>query len=587
MNEKKQEDKEIQIRHQQRLARLSEDKRRILTKQPEKALYEILDHPQSVALVHSMAEEDFFFLVHDIGPEDSLELLSLASNRQWEYILDVEIWKRDRINTGTLTQWMNLLAQADTDRFIRWTMEEKPELLEYYLNETIEILVREDQDDPGDFPDGFFTYDGVFYTRIKDQFLNAIEDEETKDQREHFIYRMLERLADEDHLAYQTALLRSANVMPSESEEDSFRMRNIRLAEKGFLPFDEAVGIYAPMRPETVRRRGRKYSHTDSETDFTVPVPVQPSALMDGNTIFSNALWKIDVQELMNELQIEFAALCNRIIAADQQPIRGREELRSTVHKTCGYLSLGIHRLAGTVETPEPEQSASILSTYSLEDIFRTGWGLVMELKEKARKWKARSWFAKQNLALSFWGEKLVGYIGGILLTRPKFFDNYETGQMYREFESMEDIRKSAEALEEAMVFDEILSCIEPDMETRLPEKHFLTHENLLLTLWAKNRLGLETVPGSIPVGTFKPFFQSLWASGENAHLMRKSAKSDFFSWLSAATGFTERRLSRKAGRGMESFFSKIEDEYGSVSSEDLDPRFVHLFILEKNRSGD
>ncbi|MFO7718278.1 MAG: DUF6178 family protein, partial [Desulfohalobium sp.] len=59
--------------------------------------------------------------------------------------------------------------------------------------------------------------------------------------------------------------------------------------------------------------------------------------------------------ELLNELQIEFAALCNRVIAADQQPIRGREELRHTVHKTSGFLSLGIQRLAG-IPPDQPEQ---------------------------------------------------------------------------------------------------------------------------------------------------------------------------------------------------------------------------------------
>ncbi|MFW6271731.1 MAG: DUF6178 family protein [Desulfosalsimonas sp.] len=572
-----QEDREIQIKHRQRLAGLEKDKRRILAKPPESALDKILDHPRATALVHSMAEEDFFFLVHDIGPEDALELLSLASNRQWEYILDVEIWNRDRISTGALTHWMNLLSRADGDRFIKWTMEEKSELLEYYLQDAFDIRVREDQEDPGDLPDGFFTYDGVFYTRIRDDFLNAIEDEETRDQREHFLYSMLERLAGEDHLQFQTTLLRSLNVMPSESEEESFRMRNIRLAEKGFLPFDEAIGIYSPLRPETVRKRGRKYGFSDSDADFTVPVPVQHSAIMAGNNIFSTALWKIDSRELLNELQIEFAALCNRIIAADQQPIRGREELRNTVHKTCGYLSLGLHRLAGTNKPPEAEQSALILSSYSIEDIFRTGWGLVMDLKKKTRKWKDKSWFAKNRLALSFWGERLVGYIGGLLLARPKYFDNYETGSLYREFESMADVEKAASALEEAMAFDSILSCIEPDT-SRLPDLHFLTHENLLLTMWARHRLESSREVESIPVETFRPFFRGMWSAGR----LRKQARADFVSWLSNESGFTEKELSAKAGQAVENLFLKVEDEYASVSAEDLDPRFVHLFILKK-----
>ena len=36
-------------------------------------------------------------------------------------------------------------------------------------------------------------------------------------------------------------------VIPAEAEEEAFRQRNVRLAEKGLLPFEEAVGIYQPL----------------------------------------------------------------------------------------------------------------------------------------------------------------------------------------------------------------------------------------------------------------------------------------------------------------------------------------------------
>ncbi|MFP3979859.1 MAG: DUF6178 family protein [Desulfobacterales bacterium] len=583
MTEENQEDRDLQIRHHQRLARLAADKRRILQLSPEKALDEILDHAQPAALVHSMAEEDFFFLVNEIGPEDALELLSLASNRQWEYILDLETWNRDRINTGALTHWMNLLNQADADRFIRWAMEEKTELLEYCLHEAIEVLVREDDADPGDLPDGFFSYDTVFYVRIRDDFLNAVGDDDTRDQREHLIHRMLERLADEDHLEYQATLLRSANVMPSEAEEESFRLRNVRLAEKGFLPFDEAVGIYAAMRPENVRKRPHKYTADDPEADFTVPVPFHHNAMMTGSTIFSNALWKIEAHELFHELQVEFATLCNQVIAADQRPIRERGELRDVVEKTCGYLSLGLHRLAKTDAPPEASQSASILRTYSLADIFRTGYGLIADLSEQARKWKTRSWYAKNHLALSFFGERLVGHIGGLLLARPKYFDNYETGQLYRDFETLADVADAQTALHEAMAFDEIFSQMGLDT-ARLPTRHFLTHENLLLTLWAKNRLELEESPEPIPVDMFRPFFTGLWETGQKTPRITDSARSDFLDWLSQATGMSRDTIFEKTGRALEHLFSKIADEYKAVSAQDLDPRFVHLFILKHDK---
>jgi hypothetical protein len=87
MNENKRNKKIIA-----RIKNLARQRKAILSLTPEKALDAILDLPQSAALVHSLSEEDFYFLIHDIGIEDSLPLLRLASDKQWEYIVDLELW---------------------------------------------------------------------------------------------------------------------------------------------------------------------------------------------------------------------------------------------------------------------------------------------------------------------------------------------------------------------------------------------------------------------------------------------------------------------------------------------------------------
>ena len=67
----------------QRVLQLQEKRRNILRLPPEKALDRILSDPQPAALVHSFPEQDFYLLVNEIGPQDSLPLLSLATNKQW------------------------------------------------------------------------------------------------------------------------------------------------------------------------------------------------------------------------------------------------------------------------------------------------------------------------------------------------------------------------------------------------------------------------------------------------------------------------------------------------------------------------
>ncbi len=561
--------------HLHRLTELARDRGRILALPPEKALSEILDHPQPHALVRSFAEEDFFFLVHDIGPLDALELLSLASIRQWEYIFDLASWEKDRFSIEAMTRWMDLLLKADASRFVRWIMEEKSEQLEYYLFKTSQVIIREHDQDPSDFGDNFFTFDDVFYVRLPEASGNENEGNPLTD--------LLGRIAEADHPFYQQTLLRSTQVIPSESEEEFYRLRNVRLAEKGFLPFDEAVGIYQSIKIKDLRKQKKIIRSGDDQDDF-MPVPLNHLALMDPDQIFCRALSRIRMEDVFDHIQIEFAGLCNRLIAADPKPVREREALRTIVKKACGYLGIGLQCLSGKKTTPDENQMAAMIQSYPLIDIFRTGYGLAADLKRQAEDWRKNSWFARNRLSLHFWGERLMGVIGGLMVKRPLYFDNYRTGVLYREFKTMADIRRTRTALRQAMSFDDLFSCLSIDL-SQPPKQVVITYKNLLLTLWARHRLGLSSgkiTLEPIPMARFRPFFVDLWDAVEpgNAPAVRESHKTDFLGWLAEESGFTEPEISRNLGRALERLFDEIADEYGRLSPKDLEPRFVQLFLL-------
>jgi hypothetical protein len=90
----------------QRVLQLQEKRRKILGLPPEKALARILADSQPAALVHSFPEQDFYLLVNEIGPEDSLPLLSLATHKQWEHMVDLETWQKDRLDLKMVTRWL-------------------------------------------------------------------------------------------------------------------------------------------------------------------------------------------------------------------------------------------------------------------------------------------------------------------------------------------------------------------------------------------------------------------------------------------------------------------------------------------------
>ncbi len=60
--------------------------------------------------------------------------------------------------------------------------------------------------------------------------------------------------------------------------------------------------------------------------------------------------------------------------------------------------------------------------------------------------------------------------------------------------------------------------------------------------------------------------------------------KESFLSWLADRTGFANYDISLKLGHTLENLFGEVEGEYGEVSSKDFDPRYINLFLIQKNK---
>ncbi len=586
--------KEIKKQHQQKLAELLEQRRKLLSMPAEKALDEILEAPDALPLAHSFSGEDFYFLIHDIGLDDALPILSMASSSQWEYILDVEGWQRDNVVLNSTLKWFDLLLQADADRFIQWVQNEKLELFEFCLFKTIEVRIREHDEDPGVFGDDFSTLDGIFYFRFVNHGMDDSQEAEFLPEKEEIVLSLLKKLADADHVVYQKILFEFASILPAETEEEIYRLRNVRMAEKGFLPFDEAIGIYQPLQRATEISMQKRMKRLGASRKSTIPLSLYPVSVISGEDLFSRTMNQIDGRSMFSALESEFAVLCNTIIAADQKTIRERVELAGIVEKACGYISVGLQKLSDNMEKPHIESLISLISEYPLSYIFKTGYGLVLELKWRIDRWLKKSWFQKNGLSLGFWGEEWLGVLGGLLLKNPLYFDNYEAGKMYREFTSMTDIQKTEEAVSDIIRFDTLLSVLDISFEPL--SSYFVTYKNLLLTVWARAQLGLDSRLLPIEIDRFRVFFQTIFEespespgkgtqTGEQAKKrITVNAKTTFVNWISAKTGWMDNEITNRYGSIFNKLFQEIENEYGSVSAKDLDPRYVRLFLLQQDK---
>ena len=572
-----------------RIENLALQRKKILSLPTEKILNAILNSTQSSALVHSFSEEDFYFLIHNIGIEDSHPLLYLASNKQWEYIIDLETWEKDRIGLASTTRWFDLLFKVDPNRFIKWSLDQKTEFMEFYLSKNVEVKIRETDQDPSELGDEFMTLDDSVYIKFLDDpiTVDSEEDESYEDNKKHrdaFLLNYFQTLADIDHIAYQKVLLESTGIIPAESEEEAYRLRNIRLAEKGFLPYEEAIGIYQPMKIPDFKVQDNKFIPQDPDRKLFFPVPLYHTGVIEEENHFTVALKNIRSGVVLEQIQTEFAGLCNQIISADQKIIREKDELKSMVKKACGYLNIGLEKIIEDNEKFNTEHCITLIQNYPLSSIFRIGFGLALDLKWRAERWLKKSWFTSKGLLLGFWGEDWTGMLGGLLIKKPLFFDNYKTGELYREFNSIDDINKTESELNEIIAFDEIFSLIsiEPDPAV----KDFLTHKNFILTLWARHTLGLSEKLIALTIEEFRTFLDGLWKGKEQPRKTSLSIKESFLDWISSKTELMNYEISQKLGQSFNDLFDEIENEYGTVPRNDLDPRYIHLFLVVNKEDG-
>ncbi len=561
---------------------------------PEKALDRILSATQPMPLVHSFPEQDLYLLVHDIGIQDALPILKLASNRQWEYFFDVEVWDRDRIDLNAVTKWAELFLTADPYRMTRWVSYDKVIFFEYYLFKNIRVVVREHDQDPSEIGDDYFTFDGIFYIRILDNPVPSpvVEGEDGQapevddETRRRVVTQLLKRLADEDLVRFHQILLEAMHVISAEIEEAQYREQNIRMAEKGFLPFDEAIGVYQPLSIEDLRGESLRHEYRPS-VDLKLPAAQFAVRLGDDNSPVIRALEVVDTHAHRLQMEVELAGLTNRLIMADHKPVRDRADLRRAVQKACGYINIGLAALAEEAgeSTLKAKKSAALMVQHSLPSLFRLGFGHALRLKWQADRWFHDSWFREQGLALTFWGEAWMGILGGLLIKKPLFYDRDLAGQHYREFAHMQEIDATRAALSRIIAMDRFLSRLTIDFD--FPADAFITYKNLLLTLWVRESLGLSQTIEPIDLSVFRPFFSDqLFAPRPSGPSLapasiRLSAKQSFMSWLVDWSDLSENKIMSRIGPTLDDLFAEIEGELGRVRSKHIDPRFISLFLLK------
>ena len=132
------------------------------------------------------------------------------------------------------------------------------------------------------------------------------------------------------------------------------------------------------------------------------------------------------------------------------------------------------------------------------------------------------------------------------------------------------------------MTLDRLLSVLFAQTAAAYPVQAYppVTYKNLLLTCWARHHLGLAEETSFLEAEELKVFFRNLWVKETMPYRVDTRMKQAFLDWLQMRSDRAIADILTRAGKTFDRLFGELEKEYGSVSVNDLDPRYIKHFLV-------
>jgi hypothetical protein len=354
---------------ERRAARRAELVRRLTDLAPKSRLDAMLEEVDGRALVRSLAAEEVYATIIDVGLSDSTEVVQLATPEQFRTFIDLAAWVKDRMDPIEVLHWLRAARGDDEVDFIQKIQGLDIEVLELLFKRL--VVVHDLEENPDVNPEGLtvetpdnkylleFTLDGVDESALR----RLVQDLMANNPFE--LSRFIEAVRWEQS---------------TELEETAFQFRQARLEDLGFPPLDESVKVFAWLDPDKVPVVTAKSG------------ALAPAGRVDYVGAAFAGLGPVERQNLEGEVRY----LVNCVLVAEGAEPGDPPALRRTSEQTRDWLDLGLEHLTSGV----PENAPEVVRERPLRFIFQVGFSLTLKLKRQAERMASEAKFAETWLVL-------------------------------------------------------------------------------------------------------------------------------------------------------------------------------------------
>ncbi len=545
----------------------------------KKRLDRILSRKDTMRVVRSMPIVDVYATVRDIGVEDCLEVLELLSPAQVQGFLDLDGWRKDRVDATAMARWLGALFAANPDRAVGQLRGLDLELLTLIVKIHCEIYDLSLEEEPeGDVGRHTITPD--------QRYLIVFGGVGGDDAAQATLQQAFDRLMDRDMWFVLRLCEAVRTELPSQLEEDALRWRNARLADLGFLPADEAAAIFAWLDPEkpvdkldstAANAVGPPLSVDEATSVDLTSSPLLPwDLLAEGSTVLAKAL-RDATQTVRDRVQYELMLVANRVHAADAADLGDSDALKETARHVAATSGTG---LAWLVRGDESQLGLRLAST-SMMLLFRTGHSLGLKLRTELKGRVTLKGSGLTGRGLLRLDAPLREVVAGLLRVRPLLYAGLMSAARvdYRPIASLNELASAATAVSEASFRAALLERLGATdlLFTDVEDSRLPTHAAILGALLGRAVIGepLTTTPlGDPHLGMLR---DRLSGKDADAHVARALAAFDaLVRPLAPLPGApTADVVSTRAGLYASKVLSAMREELEHVHERRPDGRYL------------
>jgi len=458
---------------------------------PARRIELLLHAPKPLRLVRALPDQDFYLTVREVGPADSMPVLSLASASQLIHLFDLESWRGDRFDALRAGAWVALLLEAGEAPARRFLRAADDEVLVLLLVGWARVEQIEYEDSPEKHGHGEGDAGTELGTMTPDgyhRFAPAIQEHVPA------VRRLLELFLAEQGERYQRLLWSALWELPSEVEEQALQWRQSRLEEHGFPSREDALSIYAP--PAGAGEAATRLPDVDAEEGLEAPRSML--MVLPPEDALVRAVDALD-GEPRERVLFELLSVANRVLVADAADPGDPTAHRAAMRKAAGHVVLALEAR----DASSPARAADVLGRVPVIELFREGHAPAVALQRRARALLGGAWTAGQRRALELLDPPIRERIEALLEPRPLYVEQPGAGRpgARREFRTLAELEETAAALEMSEV---------------------------LAALWSQ-RLGLDTSAWLGREGR-RPTFATLWNTMLAWHATRGELRTDALS---------------------------------------------------------